>query len=460
MDLFATPRALIARILGVTHGGTRDTYAAFGYPHELRFDDFLAMYQRGGIASRIVKAPTQSTWRDIPVIRDEKGDSAKKTDKDGNPNKNYSPFVEKVETFFDANNVFHYLERADRIAGIGQYSILVMGFADGLDLSRPMSGKHKLIYLQPYSEKSAQIASFENNPANPRYGLPLTYRVQQSTPSAGGRVMSRAISVHHSRVLHIAENLEENDVYGMPRLLSVFNNLIDLHKVSGASAETFWLNSRPGVNFSIDKDATIDAETKAAMKQQVEDFSNQLKRYMTTQGVTAQTINAQIADPKSNFDILISQIAGAAGIPQRILIGNEQGQLASGQDENNWSDRVKERRENYATPRILNPFVKKMIETGNLDQPNGTFWIEWPETALPPEKIAALNLQKAQTLSAYANSPAAATIVPEAEFRTDFLGMSPESEYETEEQDDIDETDPETVDQFDSRDEPERDEAA
>jgi hypothetical protein len=444
-------RRMLAAFAGQSHGGARDLYAAFGWPAELTFDHFLGMYQRGGIASRIVKAAPKATWRDAPVIRDEKGDSAQKEDKDKKQNKNYSPFVESVEDFFERMRVYHYLERADRLAGIGQYSVLFMGFGDSLPLNKPLSGKAKLLFLQPYMEKSAQVAELENNPNDSRYGLPRTYRIQQQSPAAGGRVMSQALTVHHSRILHVADGCEENDIYGTPKLLSVFNNLMDLQKVSGASAETFWLNSRGATNFSIDKDATIDEAMLKKMREEVDEFQHQMRRMMTTQGVTAQQLNSTIADPKGNFDIQIAQISAAAEIPQRILLGNEQGQLASGQDENNWADRIDERRRNHATPTLLQPFVRKMVETGNLEKPQGEFWVEWPETALSPEKLAAINLQRAQTLSTYANSPAASTIVPEPEFRTDFLGMTPESEYEIEEEDPLNEEDKETRDQFDKR---------
>lgn len=456
-------RRMLAAFAGQSHGGARDLYAAFGWPSDITFDHFLGMYQRGGIASRIIKAAPKATWRDAPVIRDEKGDSAQKQDKDKKANKNYSPFVESIEDLFERMRIFHYLERADRLAGIGQYSVLVMGFADGQLMHMPLSGKQKLIFLQPYMEKSAQVAELENNPADPRYGLPRTYRVQQQAPAAGGRLNTRSLLVHHSRILHVAEGCEENDIYGTPKLLSVFNNLMDLQKVSGASAETFWLNARGAVNFSIDKDASIGEEMLKKMKTEVDEFQHQLRRMMTTQGVTAQQLNSTIADPKGNFDIQIAQISAASEIPQRILLGNEQGQLASGQDENNWADRIDERRKNHATPTLLRPFMQKMIETGNIEEPDGEFWIEWPETALSPEKIAAINLQKAQTLTTYANSPAASTIVPPQEFRTDYLGMTPESEYEIEELDPLDEADDQVEEQFgkpEGEDEEEQEEAA
>jgi uncharacterized protein len=453
MNLAQYTRILLGRLAGITHGGTRDMYQSFGYTRAPTIENFLSTYQRNGIANRILRAYPKATWRDQPVIRDEKGDSAQKEGKDGKANKNYSPFVEAVEDFFEKKRIMHYMERVDRMGGVGQYSILVMGFAGEANMTDPLgTEKAKLIYLQPYGEQHVSISRYETNPNDPRFGMPVTYSVQQKQVIGSGNAAGVSFSVHHSRVLHVADNLEENEVFGMPRLLPVLNWLTDLEKVVGAGAETFWLNSRQGMNLNIDKDANIDKEELAAMKEQAVEFENQLRRMLTTRGVDAQVLNANVADPKPNIDTLLDLISGATGIPKRILIGSERGELGGDADENNWGQRIEERRKDFAYPTILRPFLVKMIETGNLPKPQGQFWIEAPNAAsLSPEKRADIALKKSQALATYANSPTAETIVPPQEFRTDFLEMTPESEYEIEELEPIDERNPEAVDQFDKR---------
>ena len=453
-DFVQLPAALFrrfwAKLLGMSHNGNRDLYESFGYPRDLTYDHFAALYYRGGIANRIVRAFPQATWRDAPVIRDEAGDSAQEKDAKGNKNPKYSPFVEAVEDLFEKKRILAYLERVDRMAGIGQYGVLVVGLGGGKLDAAITTAKQPLLYLAPYSEKAASIAEWEKNTSNERYGLPVMYQIQQPNPVAGGTSMGGSFRVHHSRCIHVAELVEENEVLGVPRLMAAFNDLMDLSKVTGAGAETFWLNARPGVNFSIDKDASISDDDKAAMKTQVEEFTNQLRRYMTTQGVTAQQLNAMVADPKPNVETLLQLIAGATGIPQRILVGSERGQLSSDQDENNWSERIDERRKNFAGPMMLRPFIDLMIATGNLPEPEGEYWVEWPASgALSADKMADVAVKRAQAISTYANSPSSELVVPVQEFRKDILGLEPESEYDaTEELDPIDETDPNAIDQF------------
>jgi len=448
-------RGLLARLAGQSHSGARDMWAAFGYHKEIQLEHLFVEYLRGGIASRIIRAFPRSTWAECPVVRDEKGDSAQKQDKAGAENKNYSPFVEAVEDLFEAKRVIQYIERADRLASVGEYAVLVMGFSGGETMQSPLSpGKKELIFLQPYGQQNLNVSQWETDTANPRFGLPVTYTVNPArSRTAGGAPAGTSFNVHWSRVLHIAEQLDDNEVFGVPRLLPIMNYLMDLQKTVGAGAETYWTNSRPGTVFAADKDANISADDLAGMKTQVDEWEHQLRRVLALQGVTPHSLTAPYEDASPLIDALLDLIAGAVGMPKRLLIGSERGELASGQDENNWAARIDERRNDFAGPSIVRPFIQTMIDTGNLPKPQGSFWIEWPESgSLSPEKAALVNKARAETLASYSNSPNAQQIVPPQEFRTDFLDTTPESEYEPpDEPEPIDEGDPEARAQFDRR---------
>ena len=97
--------------------------------------------------------------------------------------------------------LWHYLTRLDRMAGIGRYGILLIGVAGGSDLAAPIEkGSLKpggIIYLKPFSEGSATINAYETEKANERYGLPTFYDVL----TIAGQPKVR---VHWSRVLHVA----------------------------------------------------------------------------------------------------------------------------------------------------------------------------------------------------------------------------------------------------------------
>lgn len=432
---YNTLRERLGHLVGVTHGGGRDMYSVFGYPREVTPDMLYEMYLRGGIASRIIRAFPQATWREHPVIRDEAGNSYEEKTPRGDKNPNYSPFVEAVDKFFEEHNVWRTLERADRLSGIGRFGILLLGFRDARPLSEPIRGKPKLAFISAYGEPQVKVTRWELNPKSPRFGLPVEYQIDQDFRTlASGAPSKTTINVHWSRVIHIAEFVDSDDAFGVPRLLPAYNHLLDLEKVVGGAAETFWLAANRGLALWADAEANLTEEDFDVIKKQADEFQHQLRRILVGSGMTAQVLGSDSPDPGPNADRLIDLIAGTTGIPKRILLGTERGELSSIQDENNWSARVDERRKNFITPMILRPLVQKLIDTGNLPAPQGMFWVEWPEAvSLDPVQRSQVASNRSASLANYVRSPGAELVVPPQEFRKEFLGLEPESEYELEE---------------------------
>ena len=139
-------------------------------------------------------------------------------------------------------------------------------------------------------------------------------------------------------------------------------------------------------------------------------------------------------------------ISGATGIPLRILVGSESGELASSQDENNWNSRVDERRTTFAGPCILRPLVQKLIDIGEL-VPNGKWYVDWPKaTAISEADRASIAVNKTTALRNYVSTPGAEMVVAQQEVR-EWLDLPAESEYELEEPEEpIDEEDPDLID--------------
>lgn len=418
-------RGQLAAFMGYSHDGTRDLYAQFGYPRELDTKAFITMYQREGIATRLIRAFPQATWRDAPLIRDGQGSSSDKEDAD------YSEFVKAVDNLFEAHQILHTLERADRLASLGQFGLLVLGFRDGMPMDQPLGeSQAQLLYAQGYMQDNVTVSQWETDIASPRFGKPTIYTVQTGTWGAQQSSAKKSFTVHWTRCIHIAEHLDQDDTYGIPRLQPIYNRLMDLQKILGGSSEMYWLNASRGVALTADPDANIDDDALKDMKAQLDDFDNQLRRNLALQGVTATQLQSEVQDPSAIIDRLLDSIAGSVGIPKRILIGSEMGQLASGQDENNWADRITERRKSFAGPCILHPFISKMIVTGNLPEPVEQFWIDWPDSSASPERQANLGNTRTTMLRNYLSTPGAEIVVPAAEFRKDFLGIPAQSEYE------------------------------
>ena len=414
-------RSRLAAFLGYSHSGTRDTYSVFGYPVDLRTESLFAMYQRNAVANRIVRAFPQATWRDMPVISDDQGNSHE-------PGENFSEFAESVHDLFDRMKIMSYIERADRMSGCGRFALLVLGFGDGKKLEEPLEeGIAPLNYIQPYSELSVEVSKWGTDPADKMYGKPIIYTITQknSIDSGSTRMPNKSFRVHASRCIHIAEFLEEDDVFGLPRLYSLYNHLLDLEKVVGGSAETFWLCANRGIHFSVADDAQLDEEGVEKIKAQADDLQNNLRRYIVSQGMTATVLGSESPDPGPNAEKLLDLIAGGSNVPKRILMGSERGELSSSQDENNWAERIDERRKNFGVHSILRPLINLLIATGNIKKPVGKWMAAWESSdALGEAAKADINLKRAQTLQVYVNSPGADMIIPPGRFCEEFLGTT------------------------------------
>lgn len=425
-------RRLISRMFS-THNGARQLDEVFGYPKgPLDAKYFKEWYDRGGIANRIIRAYPQATWRDWPSVCDE-------------DDKETSPFKKVFDELIERMNLMHYFERVDRLSGIGHFGILLLGVNDSPDLRKPL-GKGKLMYVQPFAEYSTTINKWDMNPNSERFGKPEFYTLQTADPTqrASGAISGKSLNVHYSRVLHIAEFLEQDDVFGTPRLEACLNDMHDLRKTTGATAEVFWLAANRGLSLMADKDANVSEDMMKEMKKQAEEYQHQLRRTLVGSGMTATSLGSDAPDSKNGVDNLLDLIAGTTGIPKRILTGSERGELASSQDENNWAARIDERRTTFAGPRMLRPFVQICIDIGEMPEPKGEWYVDWPKaTAISEGERADIAVKKSTALKNYTSTAGAEFVVAPQEFR-EWVDLDPESEFEMPEapEEPIDETDP------------------
>ena len=417
-------RAALAAGLGKSFAGDRDIYIALGLPKSITFDMYWDRYKRQGIAKRVVNAPAASTWRGVPQVFDRSGDG-----------KNPTVFDDAWKDLIENGSLWHYFLRVDMLAGIGEYAVLLLGFDDNTDPSQPVNKSRvkKLRFVRPLSEDSAKIETYIEDPTNPKYGMPEYYTM--GIPDRGPRLSQRPRRIHHSRVIHIADGLLEDDVFGTPRLECVFNELMLLELVSCGSGEMFWRGAFPGFGFKLDPEADVRSQDTDAIKTQIENYVHGLSRYLKLQGIDIQELRPQVADPSKHKDMLLDLISGATGIPQRILTGSEQGELASSQDESNWNSRIMERRETYAETVIVRPFIDRLVSFGILPPVPDGVAVEWPDIfSLSAKDRAEIGEIKARALANYANAPGADLIVPHRGFLIDLLDVDPRRVDEWEEQ--------------------------
>lgn len=357
-------RASFAQNLGLTFGGKRDTYEVFGYKKNLEAADFMSRYSRNGVAHRIVEAMPRATWRGgAELIEDE----------------DPTVLTEFEQAWVELNSrlkIWSILNRADILAGLGRYSVVFLGFPG--DLQSPVtrvSNPMEFAYLSVFGEIDVTIEKWVTDSKDVRFGLPETYGIKRLTPNpqdTGKR------EVHWSRIIHLADGLLDNRVYGQSRLECVWNDLDDLEKVRGGGAEAFWLRANQGLQIDVPPDVTLTPDAETRLNDEVEEYQHNVRRIMRTRGVKVTPLGSDVAQFGPQISSIMELISTGTGIPQRILMGSERGELASSQDKTNWDERVQDRRTEFAGPHVVQVLVDRLVDFGVLPAPK-KYVVRWPK---------------------------------------------------------------------------------
>lgn len=424
---------------GLGWGSKRDELIqVLGYERILTVPIYRSRYERDGLAHRLNELPAIETWGGGFKIYD--NDDVEVS----------TPFQDAWKSLDQRLKVTLKFKRADIIAGLGPYSIILIGASRGgkkIDLSTPMdknlNGPDSVIYLTPVAQDHALVVEWVLDASDKRCGLPLYYSVTLGAPGGAGiwvddthgytRPGTRREKVHWSRIIHIAEGCTDNETFGTPRLRHVFDLLDGLWKVIHGGGEAAWRRMDPGISFELDPliDFAPHPETGKSAEEQVwdqaEDYYTGLQRFMVTTGVKTTPLNAVVDKYAANVDSFLKLLSASTGYPLRMLTGAEAGHLASDQDRANAQERKTERREGFAEPNVIRQFIDRCVEYGALPTPiDDKYEISWGDAALELSEG-----EKATVISslALANKNQQSTgdtiILTTSEIRSEYLGLEP-----------------------------------
>lgn len=446
----------------------RDINAECGYPDMIDAHTYRKVWNRDGIAQRVVEVLPKESWQKQPQVYEDE-DTDEQTDFElawdmlgeslrGGDN---SFFREEAGSL-----VWEYLLRADIMSGIGSYGVILLGIDDRKPLDQPVAGvvkypegpqrtkggqqyftyneqsqriaykekvepgqkppetvddddikaleqeaktvetKRKLLFMRVFDESTATVTRWENNPASPRYKMPVMYLLDLNDPEgdkpadSGGQ---STVQVHWSRIIHIADNLGSSEIAGEPRMKPVFDRLYDLRKVYGGGGEGYWRGAYNGLSFETHPQLGANAKVDTAlMKDKIEQLRNGLQRDIFTSGMTAKSIAPNVQDPTAWIKVFLEALCIKIGVPMRVFLGSERGELASSQDDSTWNDRLMSRQQMYVTPRIIVPFVDRLILIGVLPVPKMGYCVRWEDlNKIGPSMKADFGLKMTQALAAY-----------------------------------------------------------
>lgn len=405
--------------MGWQYGDYRKIYKALGYPEErqLTYEYFYNKYERQDVATAIIDRPVEATWRgNLRVVSPDAFD----TDR----------LSEAWNTLNDRLKVKQTLVRADKLAGIGYYALLLFGFSDVRDgdFSKPAGGRLTLLYVRPYPQDQVSIVTYETNPSSERYGLPMMYKIAMTSPGSDPNAKrTDEVLVHHSRVLHLTDARLTSEIEGRPRLKPIVNRLEDLEKLMGGDAEMFWRGARPGYHAQPESDAAFTTNEREQLEDELDKFEHDLRRFLVTENIKEiKGLDTQISDPASHVDIQLQAISAQTGIPKRILVGSERGELSSSQDENQWLTLIKTRQEEYAEIFILRPFVDRCMEHEILPKTKD-YNVMWEDLFAPSdEDKVKVGEIRAKALKAYVDAVGGNEILPPKLVYKYLLGLNEE----------------------------------
>lgn len=418
--------------LGQSFGGLRDINAVLGYDATLDYNKYNARFERGGIAERIVTLFPDSTWgTGAEIIEDEDPDVETR-------------FEIEVKSLFTRLDLWSKLHRADILARIGYYSVLVIGAPGNIDTELPiMRGESDLLWFEPLPENQAQISKKIEDTGSERFGLPEFYTCKF------GESISRR--VHWTRIIHIAESILVGNLSGKPCLRAPWNYLDDLVKVVGGGAEASWMRASPGMQVDVplydDKGNIIKIEDESDLEEQAEEYQHGLRRIMYTRGTDVNVLSAQVHNFGPNAAAIIDLIAGTTGYPQRMLLGSERGELASSQDTDSYDRRVSERRIKFAGP-IIHQLIDRLIEKTALPEPV-EYQVIWPDEDELTEKEKSEVVESSARANQAQSKAGGGVILSSDEIRDRVYGLEPLEEEELEEREEEDEDDIEDEDEDD-----------
>ena len=317
----------------------------------------VSEYRRNPAARAIVERILEYCWRTDPTVEDSREEGE-------------STFEVMLNERLEQIDFFAGIVEADRRALISGRSALILKIADDKDPWEPVED------LRPYGgfEAIEGIIPAWQTSLTPATGTPEGQVIFWQYDTEYG-----TMRIHRDRVVwwdHSASSASTSPI------VNCYDSLYDLRKVGGASAEWIWKSARGGQFWKMNPEMTAaemqddkvgqvkGANANAKLMTMASSYNKGFSPVIATQLVDdVKILSGAVSSVDSHFMSQLKNIAMGSGIPLRILLGNEQGSLASDQDSRNMNQRMESRRK-----RAINPAIRKILER----------WKEWnvlPSTA-------------------------------------------------------------------------------
>lgn len=402
--LAATVGRLRSMYAGV-NGNTKRTklWDEFGYPDTVSFELLHRAYRRNSAATAGVNETLDNCWSDYPTIID-------------GPLTNKSAVSTEWETIVTRMLKKHWskIVDADRRNLIGRYSAIIMQFKDSRSWSEPVDtavvarlGENALVKMIPVWESQIKPGNHDTDTLSPTYGQPVEYIFNEQPVGDDGTYGSvRSVTVHPSRVIILAEGSEDgNMLSGIPLNEAGYNDLLDLEKTKGGSAEGFLKNASRQLSIAFDSASELEHIDRMAKDAGYKDLGDAMNEKMTKmnrgtdaalvmQSGQASVLSVAVADPTPSWTVSGNCYAASIGCPFNILFGKQTGNLASEEDRKKWAKKGNGRRNGWLSF-LIKEVIQRWCDTGLVAQPKeGEITVDWSDLLAPSDSEKLENMGK------------------------------------------------------------------
>lgn len=332
-------------------------WCEYGFKEELTFDDLYKLYRRGGIAHGAVEKIAGKCWQTNPEIIE--GDASDETRQE-------TAWEIKTKQVF-TNRLWRSFFDADRRRLVGRYAGILLHIRDSKAWNLEATKGRGLEKVTVAWAGSLTVSEWDTGLNSKTYGQPKMWQYTERLPNGS----TRRVDIHPDRVFILGDYTD--DAIGF--LEPAYNAFVSLEKVEGGSGESFLKNAARQLNVNFDKEidfnnlASLYGVTVTELQDKFNEVAGEINRgndvLMTTQGASVTPLVTSVADPSGTYDVNLQTAAAGVDIPTRILVGNQQAERSSTEDQKYMNSRCQTRRGDLSFE--IEDFCDKLIELQIVD---------------------------------------------------------------------------------------------
>lgn len=333
-------------------------WCEYGWPDHVSDADLFSLYRRGGLAHGAVNKVAGLCWKTNPwlIEGDEQDESSKET-----------AWERKTKRTLNAR-IWRAFADADRRRLAMRYSALLLHVRDNKKWHEPVVKGRGLAKVTAVWSSSLKVPEWDTNENSQTYGQPLKWQYTEATVSGQP---GRVVTVHPDRIFILGDY--SADAIGW--LEPAYNAFTSIEKVEGGSGESYLKNAARQMAVNFDKEIDLKAVAAAYglddgdIAQVLNDAAREVNSandlMMILQGAQVTPLVANVPDPSPTYNINLQTISAALDIPSRVLVGNQQGERASTEDQRYFNATCQSRRMDLSFE--IEDFADHLTRLGILD---------------------------------------------------------------------------------------------